>query len=634
MCARRSLFLLVLLCCALVLQGCGGGGGNKAPRITAYSPQKNYAVVKDGQVQFSVTASDPENDSLVYNWQSTAGSFVGAANSNTVTWKAPSEPGTCTVTVTVRDAKGNTTSHTFYFTVKGSVEFVDEDITQSKTWAAGNIYVINSRDINVTGTLKIEAGAIVKFGEGYSLRTSGSGRIEAVGTEAKPVIFTSFHDDLHGGDTNQNQNATGPFAGDWVGISLAGSRNGNKFVYCEFYYGGAGYAGSMLDLDGTTGTQVENCTFAFSAGIGLDATSAQNPVIKGNVFYHNEKPLVINVDTNLDDSNTFHNPQAPNEKNTYQGIFVNPAAGSTFSKTTSWAESEAAFVLDGNQWYIEPGGKLTLGPGVTVKFTDRSYLAVRANLEAKGQAGKPVVFTSVNDSTYGGDSNGPASDDPYPGDWQSIFIESASRATFEHCVIAYGGTQASMADGSAAVMDTESSSGTTVKNTVFQYNLRALDLLSRNSTIENCTFEHNTYPLRVNVNTDTDNSLEIADNSYNAIYLAVPSWSPTFAKSEVDWLHTGVPYVLLDNLSTETTTINLGSGTIIRVGLDFGIFIDQGGRLTGLANAIFTSCRDTTRGGNVGWPGPAAKGDWQGIYDSNQSKYLSGPNIFFARYPQ
>ncbi|HPT82547.1 MAG TPA: PKD domain-containing protein [Limnochordia bacterium] len=361
MSARRSLFLLVLLCCALVLQGCGGGGGNKAPRITAYSPQKNYAVVKDGQVQFSVTASDPENDSLVYNWQSTAGSFVGAANSNTVTWKAPSEPGTCTVTVTVRDAKGNTTSHTFYFTVKGSVEFVDEDITQSKTWAAGNIYVINSRDINVTGTLKIEAGAIVKFGEGYSLRTSGSGRIEAVGTEAKPVIFTSFHDDLHGGDTNQNQNATGPFAGDWVGISLAGSRNGNKFVYCEFYYGGAGYAGSMLDLDGTTGTQVENCTFAFSAGIGLDATSAQNPVIKGNVFYHNEKPLVINVDTNLDDSNTFHNPQAPNEKNTYQGIFVNPAAGSTFSKTTSWAESEAAFVLDGNQWHIEPGGKADLG---------------------------------------------------------------------------------------------------------------------------------------------------------------------------------------------------------------------------------------------------------------------------------
>lgn len=64
---------------------------------------------------------------------------------------------------------------------------------------------------------------------------------------------------------------------------------------------------------------------------------------------------------------------------------MQPRPTSTFTQSISWAESEAAFVLEDYQWYIDDSGKLTLGPGVTVKLPASADMAVRTNLEAKGK---------------------------------------------------------------------------------------------------------------------------------------------------------------------------------------------------------------------------------------------------------
>lgn len=57
-----------------------------------------------------------------------------------------------------------------------------------------------------------------------------------------------------------------------------------------------------------------------------------------------------------------------------------------------------------------------------VKFDYRtSDLYVIGTLEVEGTASNRVVFTSIKDDTYGGDTNG--DDDatsPAPGDWDSI----------------------------------------------------------------------------------------------------------------------------------------------------------------------------------------------------------------------
>lgn len=610
-------------------------GSVQPPRILnpkpESSPTQRAEVNINEEIILSIQTNDPQGLPLESEWTCTRGTIENP-QLNTAKWKAPGTTGPAQVTVKVTNSAGVSSSHTWYFTVKGSIVYVREDITGTVTWVAGNIYVIDQHDIYVRGTLTINAGAVVKFGDGLSLLTRDSGRISAQGSAESPVVFTSLHDDLWGGDTNGNQDATTPEPGVWGSVYL-GTRSGNKFEYCHFYYGGGGWMDGMLDLGSSSGTSVKNCTFAFAEGFALYAVEAEKVTIEGNTFYLNEKPLAINVSTSLDDSNTFHNPQAPSEQNTYQGIFVQPRPTSTFTQSISWAESEAAFVLEDYQWYIDDSGKLTLGPGVTVKLPASADMAVRTNLEAKGEAGRPVVFTSIHDSTYGGDSSGPAPDDPQRGDWNSILIENEARATFEHCVIAYGGGGESLSDGWAALRVYDNSNAVTIKNTLFKDNNRALDLMSPKGTIENCRFERNLYPLKVDVNIDTDNSLVIVDNDYNAIYVDSERWS-LFTRQSVEWLHTGVPYVLLSGLYLEQTTIQLGTGTILRAYQDVDIDVSNLSRLQGFANAYFTSYRDTQRGGNVGWPGPAAKGDWEGIWDDSQLKYVSAPNVLYARYPE
>ena len=49
-------------------------------------------------------------------------------------------------------------------------------------------------------TLTIEEGVIVKFGTDNELYVWGT--LNVNGTPQKPVVFTSFKDDSHGGDTN------------------------------------------------------------------------------------------------------------------------------------------------------------------------------------------------------------------------------------------------------------------------------------------------------------------------------------------------------------------------------------------------------------------------------------------------
>lgn len=725
---KRNVFAVVLLCLVLFLQGCtggGGGGGNKPPKIDAYQPaSKNVMAAIGEEVTFSVTASDPDGNTLSYSWSETGEGTLSAGNSNTAKWTAPQEAGTATVKVTVTDGKGgivshtwnievttaqppiianptpvtsqanpmvvhlneervlaittsdpagrtltsqwiasagtvkdaqlNTAkwtapsvpgpaqvtvtvsngeasrSHTWYFSVQGNVVPVTQNITEPTTWAAGNIYVINSVDIEVTSTLTIQPGTIVKLGENRRLSTEGSGRINAVGTASEPIIFTSLKDDLRGGDTNADQNSSWPDAGDWDEILLY-SKSGNVFEYCEFYYGGGGPREAMLDLYESRGTVVKNCTFAFSEGAGLSALYVPEALITSNTFYNNKRPLVINVNVAMDKSNTFHNPQNPSEKNTFQGIFVDSEGGYTFTKNIYWIEDEVAFVLTGWDFEIDSGAKLTISPGVTVKL-DNNRLYVYGELDARAATQAWIAFTSLKDSRYGGQSNGPTSSQPEAGDWGYIEIAIGGKATFEFCRFAYGGEQSHRYDGSAALFDGEQSRGTEVSYCYFEHNLRGLDLLSSRSSIQHTNFHHNDYPLRVGFDVSTDNTLTIRDNKYNAIYLG--GSVSGFSKPQRAWKNTAVPYVLNETIDLDDgMVVELGTGTIIRVWQDESINV-YSGTLQNWTNAIFTSYRDNAWGGDVGGGsiGPQI-GDWEGIWDGNIGDYLSGPNIHYAERP-
>ncbi|MGI6651965.1 MAG: Ig-like domain-containing protein [Limnochordia bacterium] len=723
---KRNVFAILVLCLMLVLQGCtgGGGGGNKAPKINSFSPNLDeVTVAPGGTIDFSVTASDPDGDSLSYSWKSDKGTFA-APNSKDTKWTAPDEVGTVKVEVTVSDGKAvadhewtvtigdvkppiiasaspvsseaapaevnineerilaitasdpqgrtltsnwtcsagtikdpelytakwvapgipgpatvtvtvsngaKTAEHIWHFDVKGNIVYVTENITTPTTWAAGNIYVINhTQDIYVENTLTIEPGTIIKFGMGKMLNTRGEARIEAVGKEDRPIVFTSLRDDVHGGDTNNDQDATSPASGDW-GRILLDTQHGHKFEYCHFLFGGGDYSGIMLDLEDSSGTPVENCVFAFSKGIGLYAVKESNYSLKGNTFYNNDKPLVINVNQSLDDSNTFHNPDNPNETNTYQGIFIDGYnSGSSFTKDVVWAETEVAFVLSGLDFTIEDTASLSLKPGTTVKMgVDRLYVA--GYLEAKGTGLDLVRFTSLYDDTVGGKSNGPNSRQPTPGDWECI--EVYGRAEFDHCWIAYGGSDEHRYNGYAALYDDFDSSGTKINNTAFVNNLRGLDLLSSKSSIKNSSFQLNVYPLMVGAYMNTDNTLSFTQNKHDAIYIGEEYDYNTCETPTVEWLNTSVPYVLNGDTEFNGTGVVLGDGAIIMVWNEKEITLSAGAGFVNFDKAIFTSYRDKARGGDVGGGVlPPQDGDWEGIYDDNIGDYRSDSNIYYAKY--
>jgi len=315
-----------------------------------------------------------------------------------------------------------------------NIVFVTEDITTTTTWSSDNIYVIDNYDLYVKATLTIEAGTIIKFQatKGEYLGLGSGGSIVANGTSTNPIIFTSYMDDAHGGDTNGDGTSTSPNSGDWDHINL-NDVNGSTFNFCEFYYGGNGSYNYTLTLFGSKNTTVSNCTFANNRGGkdgdfyygALDASEAEDgTVITNNVFFDNILPLSVSTSFDLDASNTFHNPANTSEANSMNGIFV--YAVDEISTNLTWSETEVAYVINDNDLWVNTGFSLTLADAVVLKFTAEGTLLLTDGTGALNQ-GTGNYFTSFKDDTLKGDTNGDGnSTTPGNGDWEGIYDDNSS----------------------------------------------------------------------------------------------------------------------------------------------------------------------------------------------------------------
>ncbi|HLD45343.1 MAG TPA: hypothetical protein VJC18_07905, partial [bacterium] len=181
---------------------------------------------------------------------------------------------------------------------------VTEDINDNTTWKGDTVYVIRAWNFYVNATLVIEPGAIIKFHatDGPEMVLGGAGTILAQGTEASPIIFTSYKDDTHGCDNNGDGTDSLPAAKDWGSVDTNGL-NGSIFDHCEFYYGGDTAYSATLALSAGSIATVINSTFAHNDGGdesgwygAFDASHAEaGTVIQNNVFYDNVRPLSISV---------------------------------------------------------------------------------------------------------------------------------------------------------------------------------------------------------------------------------------------------------------------------------------------------------------------------------------------------
>lgn len=311
-----------------------------------------------------------------------------------------------------------------------NVVVITDDVVVNTTWYADSIYVIKAWDFYVTATLTIQPGTIIKFtADGPFMGTSGSGTIVANGTSSSPIVFTSYKDDAHGGDQNGDGNATAPASRDWQEVLV--QTNGCTFRHCKFLYGGDGSYLSTLNIYDVNAT-IDNCTFAYNHGGksgafyygALDAMNAsENTVITNNVFYENNLPLSIESVIQIDNSNTFHNPDNAGEINKMNGIFV--YSYDDFFKAVSWEETEVPFVINDNDLWIESGASLTLAENVVLKFTPTSAIVIGIGATFNQNASN--AFTSFKDDSRLGDTNGDGdATGPMDGDWDGIYDDNLS----------------------------------------------------------------------------------------------------------------------------------------------------------------------------------------------------------------
>jgi len=179
------------LSCAVffVTAGCEGNPNfvNSGPSNVTLTSDRSY-IWMTGSVRLTATASDADGDSLIYTWSATAGSFTSpSASGASITWVAPNDPGSATITMRVTDE---------IETVAKSIDVIigmalPNPITTVTLRDLGYVYIVKGTvpaQILNGSAVTIEQGVVIVFDSG----TSGlavSGALVTRGAPGNPVEF-------------------------------------------------------------------------------------------------------------------------------------------------------------------------------------------------------------------------------------------------------------------------------------------------------------------------------------------------------------------------------------------------------------------------------------------------------------
>lgn len=311
---------------------------------------------------------------------------------------------------------------------------------------------------------------------------------------------------------------------------------------------------------------------------------------------------------------------------------------------------------------------LSLEAGATFKFGQYYKITVNGTLVANGTDLDPIVFTSIRDDAFGGDTDGGGATSGVPGDWTNIdFVSPEIGSSLSFCRVRYGGrqhgadlresvslqgtgAQLTMSNttvdysngGGTAAYAVRSYAGTTldVSRCVFRnnqavglYALGTLTLLESQfignvshafyvpvttATIDQCRSENNlgygayVHPQLVGTVASRDT---LVNNAYTNC-IAFPAGSITL---DDEW-RGGTTYLANGTLTIATgATLVLNRGSVVKFNGAYGIEIR--GSLVAQGDAVekvvFTSYKDDAYGGDTNGDGlqsTAARGDWKNLY--------------------
>lgn len=112
--------------------------------------------------------------------------------------------------------------------------------------------------------------------------------------------------------------------------------------------------------------------------------------------------------------------------------------GGSISANTTWTLANSPYVLTSDV-IVRAGATLTIEPGVVVKMNANTrQLTIQGNLIAEGTPEQHIIFTSIKDDRFGGDTGGDGPTVGAPGQWYQIRL-TGPQASFKYTEMYFGG---------------------------------------------------------------------------------------------------------------------------------------------------------------------------------------------------
>ena len=396
-------------------------------------------------------------------------------------------------------------------------------------------------------TMMIDGGAVFKLQDAnIEVGSSSQGidlshaALQVLGTPLDQVHFRSFRDDEIGGDSDGSSD--GQSGGDWGGLvfradsdhDIADEDPTDPNDDLEAYLNWVGWAdiqhgGGKVNV----GTIEQNYASIYVEGSRptVAYSTIQNGssgAISADLDSFQETGGRIGLDVH---GNTVLN-------NSHNGLFVRipiPIGGETERLQTAarWDDTDIVHIVAENL-FIEgtPGGpteqdaRLRIDPAVIVKLESaRIHAEVAGQLIAEGLPGYPVVFTSINDDTYGMSGNFDTSNDgeenpPERGQWSGLVFAPTSHGSLDYVQLSYAGGESPLGGDSDTFNPIEiHQADVRITNSVIELNGGGNSSTTRNGLGANTAaaiFIRGAQPVIVN-NTIIDNQGDAISINANAL---------------------------------------------------------------------------------------------------------------------